>query len=43
LKLSSGENEDDHGEGTVSDTDLDYIIGISDSSALEVVQQSYVL
>jgi DNA repair protein RAD5 len=43
LKLSSGGNEDDHGEETVSDTDLDDIIGISDSSALEVVQQPYVL
>uniref|UniRef100_A0A0D9VGJ6 RING-type domain-containing protein n=1 Tax=Leersia perrieri TaxID=77586 RepID=A0A0D9VGJ6_9ORYZ len=35
LKLSSCENEDDHGEGIVSDSDLDDIIGISDSSALE--------
>ncbi|KAM0832771.1 hypothetical protein ACQ4PT_064685 [Festuca glaucescens] len=43
LKLSSGGNEDDHGEGTVSDTDLDDIIGTSDSSALAVVQQPYVL
>ena len=43
LKLSSGGNEDDHGEGTVSDTDLDDIIGISDSSALEVIQQPYVV
>ncbi|WVZ75201.1 hypothetical protein U9M48_023282 [Paspalum notatum var. saurae] len=34
-RLSSGGNEDDHGEGTVSDSDLDDIIGISDSSALE--------
>ncbi|KAM3239995.1 hypothetical protein ACQJBY_053591 [Aegilops geniculata] len=35
LKLSSSGNEDDHAEGTVSDSDLDDIIGISDSSALE--------
>ncbi|CAN6272882.1 unnamed protein product [Urochloa humidicola] len=35
LRLSSGGNEDDHGEETVSDSDLDDIIGISDSSALE--------
>ncbi|KAL5212909.1 hypothetical protein ABZP36_023756 [Zizania latifolia] len=35
LRLSSGGNEDDQGEGTVSDSDLDDIIGISDSSALE--------
>ncbi|CAM0948087.1 unnamed protein product [Alopecurus aequalis] len=35
LKSSSGGNEDDHAEATVSDTDLDEIIGISDSSALE--------
>lgn len=35
LRLSSGGNEDDHGEGTVSDSDLDDIFGISDSSALE--------
>ncbi|KAM3295517.1 hypothetical protein ACQJBY_038042 [Aegilops geniculata] len=35
VKLSSSGNEDDHAEGTVSDTDLDVIIGISDSSALE--------
>ncbi|KAJ1279353.1 hypothetical protein BS78_04G149100 [Paspalum vaginatum] len=34
-RLSSGANEDDHGEETVSDSDLDDIIGISDSSALE--------
>lgn len=39
LRLSSGGNEDDHGEGTVSDSDLDDIFGISDSSALEVIQQ----
>ncbi|VAI55354.1 unnamed protein product [Triticum turgidum subsp. durum] len=35
VKLSSSGNEDDHAEGTVSDSDLDVIIGISDSSALE--------
>ena len=39
LRLSSDGNEDDHGEETVSDSDLDDIIGISDSSALEVIQQ----
>ncbi|XP_066321736.1 LOW QUALITY PROTEIN: DNA repair protein RAD5A-like [Miscanthus floridulus] len=35
LRLSSDGNEDDHGEETVSDSDLDDIIGISDRSALE--------
>lgn len=35
LRLSCGGNEDDPGEGAVSDSDLDDIIGISDSSALE--------
>ncbi|CAL4887581.1 unnamed protein product [Urochloa decumbens] len=35
LRLSSGVNEDAHDEETVSDSDLDDIIGISDSSALE--------
>ncbi|KAL6634483.1 hypothetical protein ACP70R_027154 [Stipagrostis hirtigluma subsp. patula] len=35
LRLSSGTDEDDHAEETVSDADLDNIIGISDSSALE--------
>jgi hypothetical protein len=42
LKLSSGGNEDEQGEGTVSDTYLDDIIGTSYSSTLKVVQQSYV-
>uniref|UniRef100_J3LDE0 SWI/SNF-related matrix-associated actin-dependent regulator of chromatin subfamily A member 3-like 2 n=1 Tax=Oryza brachyantha TaxID=4533 RepID=J3LDE0_ORYBR len=35
LRLSSDGKEDDEGEGIVSDSDLDDIIGISDSSALE--------
>ncbi|KAK3154235.1 hypothetical protein QOZ80_2BG0188000 [Eleusine coracana subsp. coracana] len=35
LRASSCENEDDHGGETVSDSDLDDLIGISDSSALE--------
>ncbi|KAL6899143.1 hypothetical protein ACP4OV_005801 [Aristida adscensionis] len=34
-RLCSGGDEDDHGEETVSDSDLDDIIGNSDSSALE--------
>lgn len=38
-RLSSDGNEDGHGDETVSDSDLDDIIGISDSSALEVTQQ----
>jgi DNA repair protein RAD5 len=43
LRLSSDGNEDDHGEETVSDSDLDDIIGISDSCALEVIQQPIVV
>lgn len=39
LRLSSGGNEDDQDEETVSDSDLDDLIGITDSSALEVIQQ----
>ncbi|XP_062219185.1 DNA repair protein RAD5A isoform X4 [Phragmites australis] len=35
LRLSSGGNEDDQDEETVSDSDLDDLIGITDSSALE--------
>ncbi|KAF8693285.1 hypothetical protein HU200_038669 [Digitaria exilis] len=35
LRSSSGGNEDDCGEATVSDSDLDDLIGTSDSSALE--------
>uniref|UniRef100_A0A0E0NFR3 Uncharacterized protein n=1 Tax=Oryza rufipogon TaxID=4529 RepID=A0A0E0NFR3_ORYRU len=35
LRLSSDGNEDDHAERIVSDSELDDIIGISDSSALE--------
>lgn len=40
LRLNSSGNEDGHGEETVSDSDLDGIIGISDSSALEVIQNT---
>jgi len=35
MRFVSGGNEDDQGEVTVSDSDLDGIIGVSDSSALE--------
>jgi len=42
MRFVSGGNEDDQGEATVSDSDLDDIIGVSDSSALEVVQQEIV-
>jgi hypothetical protein len=42
MRFVSGGNEDDQGEVTVSDSDLDGIIGVSDSSALEVVQQEIV-
>ena len=42
MRFVSGGNEDDQGEVTVSDSDLDDIIGVSDSSALEVVQQEIV-
>jgi len=42
MRFVSGGNEDDQGEATVSDSDLDGIIGVSDSSALEVVQQEIV-
>jgi DNA repair protein RAD5 len=38
MRFVSGGNEDDQGEVTVSDSDLDDLIGVSDSSALEVVQ-----
>jgi hypothetical protein len=38
LRLSSDGNEDDHAERIVSDSELDDIIGISDSSALEVIE-----
>jgi hypothetical protein len=40
-RIPSCGNEDDHGEETVSDSDLDDLIGISDSSALEVIQQPF--
>jgi len=43
MRFVSGGNEDDQGEATVSDSDLDDIIGVSDSSALEVVQQEIVV
>jgi len=43
MRFVSGGNEDDQGEVTVSDSDLDDIIGVSDSSALEVVQQEIVV
>jgi len=43
MRFVSGGNEDDQGEVTVSDSDLDGIIGVSDSSALEVVQQEIVV
>ena len=42
MRFVSGGNEDDQGEVTVSDSDLDGIIGVSDISALEVVQQEIV-
>ncbi|PUZ75895.1 hypothetical protein GQ55_1G246400 [Panicum hallii var. hallii] len=35
MRFVSGGNEDDQGEVTVSDSDLDDLIGVSDSSALE--------
>jgi DNA repair protein RAD5 len=41
LRVSSVGNEDHHGEETVLDSDLDDLIGISDSSALEVIQQPF--
>ena len=43
MRFVSGGNEDDQGEATVSDSDLDDIIGVSDSSALEVVPQEIVV
>jgi DNA repair protein RAD5 len=43
VRVSSDGNEDDHGGETVSDSDLDDLIGISDSSALDVIQQPFCL